>query len=92
MTATVHLKPQKCKSLRRLHPWVFSGAIAKVKGEPQLGDTVSVHSAEGDWLGAGAWSPHSQIRVRIWSFQANEIINEAFLNNVLVPQKRYAKA
>ncbi|MFC0444910.1 class I SAM-dependent rRNA methyltransferase [Pseudidiomarina halophila] len=78
MTATVHLKPQKCKSLRRLHPWVFSGAIARVKGDPQLGDTVSVHSAEGDWLGAGAWSPHSQIRVRIWSFQANEIINEDF--------------
>ncbi|MGQ4275818.1 class I SAM-dependent rRNA methyltransferase [Pseudidiomarina sp. E22-M8] len=80
MTATVHLKPQKCKSLRRLHPWVFSGAIAKVKGDPQLGDTVSVHSAEGDWLGAGAWSPHSQIRVRIWSFQANEIIDDKFFS------------
>lgn len=78
MTATVHLKPQKCKSLRRLHPWVFSGAIAKVKGDPKLGETVSVHSAEGDWLGAGAWSPHSQIRVRIWTFQANQQINEAF--------------
>ncbi len=78
MPATVHLKPQKCKSLRRLHPWVFSGAIAKVKGNPQLGDTVSVHSAEGDWLGAGAWSPQSQIRVRIWTFQPSQTIDEHF--------------
>ncbi|WP_258240393.1 class I SAM-dependent rRNA methyltransferase [Pseudidiomarina homiensis] len=78
MVATVHLKPQKCKSLRRLHPWVFSGAIEKVKGTPQLGDTVSIHSAEGDWLGYGAWSPQSQIRVRVWSFQQQESIDAEF--------------
>ncbi|WP_411358361.1 class I SAM-dependent rRNA methyltransferase [Pseudidiomarina salilacus] len=78
MPATVHLKPAKCKSLRRLHPWVFSGAIAKVKGQPESGDTVSVHSAEGDWLGYAAWSPHSQIRARIWSFQQSDVIDAQF--------------
>ncbi|WP_258806792.1 class I SAM-dependent rRNA methyltransferase [Pseudidiomarina sp. CB1] len=78
MVATVHLKPQKCKSLRRLHPWVFSGAIEKVKGTPQRGETVSIHSAEGDWLGYGAWSPQSQIRVRVWSFQQQESIDAEF--------------
>lgn len=78
MVATVHLKPQKCKSLRRLHPWVFSGAIEKVKGSPALGETVSIHSADGDWLGYGAWSPQSQIRVRVWSFQQQEQINADF--------------
>lgn len=78
MVATVHLKPQKCKSLRRLHPWVFSGAIDKVKGKPEQGETVSIHSAEGDWLGYGAWSPRSQIRVRVWSFQQNETIDANF--------------
>ena len=81
MVATVHLKPQKCKSLRRLHPWVFSGAIEKVKGAPALGETVSVHSAEGDWLGYGAWSPQSQIRVRIWSFQQQDTIDAAFFQH-----------
>lgn len=78
MVATVHLKPQKCKSLRRLHPWVFSGAIEKVKGTPALGETVSIHSAEGDWLGYGAWSPQSQIRVRVWSFQQKDTIDADF--------------
>lgn len=78
MTATVHLKPQKCKSLRRLHPWVFSGAIAKVKGNPNSGDTVSIHSAEGDWLGYAAWSPQSQIRARVWSFNQGDSIDAAF--------------
>lgn len=78
MTATVHLKPQKCKSLRRLHPWVFSGAIAKVKGNPNSGDTVSIHSAEGDWLGYAAWSPQSQIRARVWSFHQGDSIDAAF--------------
>ncbi len=78
MVATVHLKPQKCKSLRRLHPWVFSGAIEKVKGTPASGETVSIHSAEGDWLGYGAWSPQSQIRVRVWSFNQQDKIDSAF--------------
>lgn len=78
MTVTVHLKPQKCKSLRRLHPWVFSGAIAKVKGNPNSGDTVSIHSAEGDWLGYAAWSPQSQIRARVWSFNQGDSIDAAF--------------
>jgi SAM-dependent methyltransferase (EC 2.1.1.-)/23S rRNA m(5)C-1962 methyltransferase (EC 2.1.1.-) len=78
MVATVHLLAGKEKSLRRLHPWVFSGAIARVKGTPKAGETVSVHSADGDWLGYAAWSPQSQIRARVWSFQQNEVINADF--------------
>ena len=78
MSATVHLLAGKEKSLKRLHPWVFSGAIGKVKGNPQSGDTVAVHSADGDWLGYAAWSPQSQIRARIWSFQQNDSIDAEF--------------
>lgn len=78
MNATIHLLAGKEKSLKRLHPWVFSGAIGKVKGNPQSGDTVAVHSADGDWLGYAAWSPQSQIRARIWSFQQNDSIDAAF--------------
>jgi 23S rRNA (cytosine1962-C5)-methyltransferase len=78
MVATVHLLAGKEKSLRRLHPWVFSGAIARVKGTPKAGETVSLHSVDGDWLGYAAWSPQSQIRARVWSFQQNEVINADF--------------
>ncbi len=78
MNATIHLLAGKEKSLKRLHPWIFSGAIGKVKGNPQSGDTVTVHSADGDWLGYAAWSPQSQIRARIWSFQQNDSIDAQF--------------
>lgn len=81
MVATVHLHAGKEKSLRRLHPWVFSGAIARVKGTPNAGETVSIHSAEGDWLGYAAWSPQSQIRARVWSFNQGQSIDAEFFAN-----------
>lgn len=70
MSATVHLKPGRESSLLRRHPWVFSGAVATVGGAPEPGDTVAVHAADGTLLGHGAWSPASQIRVRMWTFAA----------------------
>src|SRR5690606_6440249 len=42
------------------------------------GDTVEVLSSDGRWLGRGAWSPASQIRVRIWTFNQEEVIDNAF--------------
>ena len=55
-------------SLQHGHPWVFSGAVSRVEGEPAAGETVEVVSEGGVMLGMGAWSPESQIRVRMWSF------------------------
>ncbi len=66
-----HLFKGREKSLLRLHPWVFSGAIEKVSGEPSLGETVEVRSQSGQFLAWGAWSPQSQIRIRAWSFAKN---------------------
>jgi 23S rRNA (cytosine1962-C5)-methyltransferase len=66
--AIVILKRGREESLLRRHPWVFSGAVASVAGEPGAGATVLVRSADGRPLGFGAWSPVSQIRVRMWSF------------------------
>lgn len=66
--AEVILKPGREKNLLQRHPWVFSGAVRTVKGSPVIGETVRVYSAEGALLGLGAWSPHSQIRVRMWTF------------------------
>ena len=67
------LKPGRERSLLRRHPWVFSGAVGKVHGSPQSGDTVVVHSADGGFLAWAAYSPVSQIRARVWSFEEAEV-------------------
>lgn len=72
------LKPGKEKSLLRCHPWVFSGAVERVKGDPQPGDTVEISSSEGAFLGHGAISPQSQIRARVWSWNEGEMIDRRF--------------
>lgn len=63
----------------RRHPWVFSGAIERVEGEPAAGSTVKVVSYDGAFLGWGAYSPKSQIAVRMWSFEAQDEIGIDFL-------------
>jgi len=61
----VILKRGKEKPLLRGHPWVFSGAVAKVEGEVSPGDTGEVYSAAGDFLGTGHLNPRSQIFLRL---------------------------
>ncbi len=78
MHATIQLKPGKEKSLLRRHPWVFSGAIAHMGGQPAAGATVAVTSSKGEFLGWGAYSPQSQIRVRIWDWEESTSIDQAF--------------
>jgi len=73
------LKPGREKSLLRRHPWVFSGAVARVQGDPETGDTVSVREAGGEFLAWAAYSPVSQIRARVWSWDEKEPIDGDFL-------------
>ena len=67
MPATVTLKPGKDQSLRRRHPWVFSGAIARMQGEVVEGEVVMVQAANGEILGMGHYAPGS-IAVRMLDF------------------------
>lgn len=76
----VILKPTKEKSALRRHPWIFSGAIERIELASQLGETVDVYSAKGELLGRGSYSPHSQIRVRFWSFDPREPIDSDFFH------------
>ncbi|RKF18475.1 23S rRNA (cytosine(1962)-C(5))-methyltransferase RlmI [Alginatibacterium sediminis] len=78
MSATIVLNPKREKSLLRRHPWIFSKAISKIDGEPQLGETVDVVSASGQWLARAAYSPNSQIRARAWSFERKQKIDSKF--------------
>ena len=73
------LKPGREKSLLRRHPWVFSGAIGRVAGKPEAGSTVAVRSADGAFLAWAAYSPSSQIRTRVWSWDEQALIDDAFL-------------
>ena len=73
---TIRLKPGKDRAALRGHPWIFDSAIATGGGDS--GETVRVESHEGAFLGWGAYSPTSKIRVRIWSFQQDERIDEHF--------------
>jgi 23S rRNA (cytosine1962-C5)-methyltransferase len=86
ITGSVTLKPGREASLLRRHPWVFSGAVAEVKGDPGNGETVRVLGPDGSMLATGAYSPQSQIRVRVWSFDPAEVIDRAFF------QKRLKRA
>ena len=51
--AKIILKKGREDSLKRFHPWVFSGAIAQIVGTPAEGDVVSVYGADGEFLAAG---------------------------------------
>lgn len=77
MNKTVVLKRGKEESLRRFHPWVFSGAIHHIEGQPDEGDLVRVVSSDGTFL---AWG-HIQIgsiAVRVLTFDEHEAIDAAF--------------
>jgi len=83
------LKAGKEKSLLRRHPWVFSGAIAKLQGEPESGETVRVVGADGQFLGQAAFSPQSQIRGRIWTWQADETVDVEFFRRRIAAALAY---
>ena len=81
---TVILRPGRERSLLRRHPWIFSGGIAHVAGDPQPGETVLVQSGDRTNLGLGAYSPASQIRVRMWTFDADTTIDDQFVHDRIV--------
>ncbi len=78
MSNTITLQKDRERSLLRRHPWIFSKAIDKVKGKPEAGAPVEILDHKGNWIARGAWSPASQIRVRVWTFDPNEQIDTAF--------------
>ena len=72
----VYLKPGKEESLKRFHPWVFSGAIARVDGEPEEGEVVDVYTSKKEFIACGHFQIGS-IAVRVLTFRQEEI-NHSF--------------
>ena len=79
--AKIILKKGREDSLKRFHPWVFSGAIAQIVGTPAEGDVVSVYGADGEFLAAGHYQIGS-IAVRVLSFDS-EVINAGYWETML---------
>ncbi len=76
------LKPGREKSLKRRHPWIFSGAVAKLPDAVEGGETVEVRASDGEFLALAACNPQSQIVGRVWDWQAREIDAGFFLERV----------
>jgi len=72
----LRLKPGREKSLRQRHPWIFSGAVEKASGK--AGDTLEVRDSGGKRLALAAYSPKSQIRARVWTFDTSESVDADF--------------
>lgn len=75
---TLQLNKGRESSLLRRHPWIFSGAIDRVTGNPSSGETIRVQDASGKSLGVAGYSPTSQIRARMWTFTNDEVVDESF--------------
>ena len=81
MGIKIVLKSGKEQSVRRYHPWIFSGAIKKIYGDPSEGDIVTVFDNKDNFLAVGHYQPGS-IAVRILSFEDNEPDTEFFRGRI----------
>lgn len=86
----VYLKPGKEESLKRFHPWVFSGAIAKVEGEPEEGEVVDVYTSKKEFVACGHFQIGS-IAVRVLTFR-QEVIDRDFWKRRLEVAKDLRRA
>jgi 23S rRNA (cytosine1962-C5)-methyltransferase len=78
MSARIILARGKEAPQIRRHPWVFANAVEALVGRARAGDTVLVAAHDGRGLGRAAWSPASQIRARMWTFDADEGVDDGF--------------
>ena len=79
---SIILKPGREKSLKRRHPWIFSGAVAKMPAGVEPGETVEVRAGSGEFLALAACNPQSQIVGRVWDWQERAIDAAFFLDRV----------
>ncbi len=78
----ITLNPNREKSLLRRHPWIFTGAIHHVDETHASGSTVDLISSEGQFLARAAYSPSSQIRARVWTFNDEPVDKEFFRKRI----------
>jgi 23S rRNA (cytosine1962-C5)-methyltransferase len=82
-TGKVIVKPEREEAVKRRHPWLFSGSVAKIEGKVQPGDIVDVVSQDETWLARGFVNPQSEVPVRIATWKPDERLDEEWLWNRL---------
>lgn len=76
------LKPGRDKSLLRRHPWVFASALQTPDANIASGSTVNLLATNGQFLARASFSPHSQIRARVWTFEDESVDKEFFRKRI----------
>jgi 23S rRNA (cytosine1962-C5)-methyltransferase len=79
----VILNKGKEKAVIQKHPWVFSGAIEKVKGKPTNGDVVRLLNAKGDFMAYGFYNDQSRVALRLLEWDESVEVNDAWFRNKL---------
>jgi len=74
----VVLRPRRSAPLFGRHPWVLASSIARVKGDPADGQVVELVSDRGEWIGRGIYNGQSRIRVRLYTWQTDQPLDEVF--------------
>ncbi len=83
------LKKGREKPLKHKHPWIFSGAVERLEGDPAPGETIEIRSFGGEFLAQGAFSPESQIQARVWSWQEDQVISADYFRLKIRQAIRY---
>jgi 23S rRNA (cytosine1962-C5)-methyltransferase len=83
MTARVILRSRRARPFFGRHPWVYAGAIAEVVGEPADGAVVDLYSHAGNFVARGLYNSRSKIRVRLYSWSPDTVLDRAFFRQRL---------
>lgn len=78
----LYLKPNRDRPIINRHPWVFSGAIRGLEGDPQRGDIIDIRAHDGRFLARGYWNPQSQIQARILTWDDEAIDDDWWLKTI----------
>ncbi len=76
------LKTDRERSIKNFHPWIFSGAVARIEGPAGAGDVIDVHAADNTFIARGFYSPSSQIRCRLLAWTPEHIDRDFFVRNI----------
>ncbi len=76
------LKPERERSVRRFHPWIFSGAVARIEGNAQAGEVIAVHAADNTFIGRGFYNSASQIVCRMLTWEEEPVDHNFFARKI----------
>ena len=81
--ATVFVKPKRARPFFGRHPWVLDSAVQRIEGAPSAGDVVDLVTHDGRFIGRGLWNGSSRLRVRLYTFTAEQPLDDAFWDSRL---------